>query len=669
MSMRNLLTTIGFGLLFSSAVMAQGKLADEADDAFNKGFYYSAIELYKKAYTAEKKATTKAELIFKVAESYRALGDMEQAASWYDRANRAQYPEPITYFWIGEALKQQGKYKEAIEAYERYKEKKPADMRADAGIAAAQMAMKWQEEPTRYSVAPEVMLNTPQMDFSPAYGDLSNSTVVFGSTRPSSTGTETDQITGESFSDLFTTTRDRLGKWSEPVKLPSHHNTFGNEGAPAFNSKRTLMYFTRCPMEKKAMHGCDIWVSRKVGNEYTEPEKLDLKPDAGKNDTTSVGHPAIGPNDDVLVFASNGALRGGQGGRDLYAVRLNAEGRPVGSPVNLGPDINTGKDEVFPFIRQDGSLYFSSNGHMGMGGLDIFRAVPTGDLTWGQVENVRAPLNSAWDDFGIIFDAENDRGHFTSNRPGGKGMDDIWRFHMPAMEFALQGTVYDKLSGEVIPNAKVTVAGNDGSNFSAMTDENGGFSFAENGADRFIQENTTYSILAEAQGYLVVKDQITTVGLSESTTFVKEYFLQPARADIVIKLPEVQYDLGKYTLRPEGKDSLQVLYQTLIDNPTIIIELAAHTDSRGSDASNMTLSQNRAQSCVNYLVTLGIDPARMVPKGYGESRLRISDAQIAAMKTNEEREAAHQQNRRTEFRVLSWDYVPKENGNEPAPSN
>ena len=669
MSMRNLLTTIGLGLLFSTASMAQGKLAEEADDAFNKGFYFNAIELYKKAYTVEKKASTKAELIFKVGESYRALGDMEQAEIWYDKANKAQYPEPITYYWIGESLKQQGKYKEAILAYNRYKEKKPADMRADAGIAASELALKWQEDPTRYDVAPEVMLNTPQMDFTATYGDVTNSTVVFSSTRQATTGTETDLITGENFSDLFTTTRDRMGKWSEPVKLPSHHNTYGNEGAPVFNSKRTIMYFTRCPMEKKKMYGCDIWMSKKVGNEYSEPEMLALKADAGKDDTTTVGHPAISPTDDLLVFVSNGALGGRQGGRDLYAVKLNSEGKPVGSPVSLGAEVNTGRDEVFPFIRQDGSLYFSSNGYSGMGGLDIFRAERTGDMTWGQVENVRAPLNSPWDDFAIIFDGENDRGHFTSNRAGGQGLDDIWRFHMPDMTFALQGTAYDKVSGQTIPNAKITMVGTDGSNVSTMTDENGGFSFAENGSEHYIKENTSYSILAEAEGYLVVKDQVTTVGLNESTTFVKEYFLQPASKDVVIKLPEVQYDLGKYTLRPEGKDSLQVLYQTLIDNPTIIIELAAHTDSRGSNASNEVLSQNRAQSCVNHLVTLGIDPARMVPKGYGETRLRITDAQINAMKTNDEREAAHQQNRRTEFRVLSWDYVPKENGNDPAPNN
>jgi peptidoglycan-associated lipoprotein len=669
MMTRKILVTLSLSLLFVTSALAQSKLAEEANDAFSKGFYFNAIELYKKAYTVEKKASTKAELIFKVAESYRALGDMEQAEQWYERANKAQYSDPITYFYIGESLKQQGKYPEAIAAYNRYKEKKPNDSRADAAIAICQQAQKWKDSPTRYSVDPEVMLNSPQMDFTPAFADKKNETVVYTSTRQAATGTETDMITGENFSDLFTSTRDRLGKWSEPTKLPIAINTPGNEGAPIFNAKRTIMYFTRCPMEKKKVYGCDIWMSKKVGANYSEPVMLPLKGNTGKDDTLTVGHPAISSNDEVLVFASNSGA-GHKGGRDLYMVKLNKDGMPMGTPVNLGADINTPKDELFPFLRFDGSLYFASNGYPGMGGLDIYRAESTGENAWGQATNVQSPLNSAHDDFAMVFDGEADRGFFTSTRPGGKGLDDIWRFYMPDMIFALQGTVYDKLTGQPLPGAKVSVVGTNGSNFSALTDDNGGFAFVEKGKnERFIVENTSYSILAEKEGYLVVKDQVTTVGLAESTTFVKEYYLQPANKEIVIKLPEVQYDLGKYSLRPEGQDSLLVLYQTLVDNPTIIIELAAHTDTRGSDASNDLLSQNRAQSCVNFLVTKGIDPARMIPKGYGERKVRITDAQIAAMKTNEEREAAHQQNRRTEFRVLSFDYQPKEGNGQPAPNN
>ena len=645
--------------------MAQTKQAEEADEAFRKGLFANAIELYKKAYTTEKKASEKARLIFQVGEVYRAMGDAENAEVWYEKANKAQYPDPITYYYIGEALKEQGKYAQAIAAYNRYKEKNPGDSRADASLAASQRAQAWIDAPTRYKVDPEVLLNSPQYDFSPTYSDKRNSDVVFVSSRPASTGTETDGILGESFTDLFSSSRDKLGKWSEPVRLPASINTPAHEGSATFNNKRNMMYFTRCPHEKKKAFGCDIWVSKKVGNNYSEPVMLPLRPQQDKNDTTmvTIGQPALSPDDNTLVFSSN--MKGGQGGKDLWKVALDKNGMPAGQPVNLGKEINTKDNEMFPFWRNNGELYFASNRIGGMGGMDIYRAEKTGDGTWGHVSNVQSPLNSAADDFGIMFDGDEDRGLFTSNRPGGKGEDDIWRFYVPDLVFALQGIVKDKVTGAPLPDAKVEVVGMDGSSYSTLADANGGFSFEENGKDRYIKENTSYTIRASKDNYLVVNDQITTVGLAESTTFVKEYLLQPAAKDVAIELPEVQFDLDKATLRPEGKDSLQVLYQILVDNPTITIELAAHTDTRGSDAYNLRLSQDRAQSCVNYLVGRGIDPARMTAKGYGETRTRISDAEIAKMATTAEKEAAHQKNRRVEFSVKSWDFVPKDGGATP----
>jgi peptidoglycan-associated lipoprotein len=443
------------------------------------------------------------------------------------------------------------------------------------------------------------------------------------------------------------------------VKLGLEVNTEGNEGAPIFNSKRTLMFFTRCPSEKKKVYACDIWVSKKVGNNFSEPVMLALKPAPGKEDTITVGHPALTPNEDALVFATNWKGAGHKGGKDLYMVKIDKDGKPSGQPVNLGADVNTAKDELFPFVRFDGSLYFASNGHSGMGGMDMYRAEKTGENTWGQVENLKAPLNSASDDFAIVFDGENDKGFFTSNRPGGKGQDDIWRFYMPDMVFALQGTTYDKKTNTPLAGVKISVVGTNGSNFSAITDENGGFSFVENGKDRYIKEGVSYSIIAEKEGYLVVKDQITTVGLTESTTFVKEYFLQPF--DKEIKLPQILYDVDQFFLRPEAKDSLETLYQTLVDNPNIVIELRSHTDARPTrkyPGGNKELSQKRAQSCVNYLIEKGIDPARMIPVGMGPDEPVVTMEQIKKMGTKEEQEAAHQTNRRTDFRVIRSDYVP-----------
>lgn len=667
MSMKKFVTCVAFITVCAAGAMAQGKQGEEADDAFRKGMYANAIELYKKAYTTEKKASEKARLIFQVGEVYRTMGDAENAGVWYDKANKAQYPDPITYYYIGEALKEQGKYADAIVAYNRYKEKNPGDMRADASLAACQQAQAWVDAPSRYKVDPEVLLNSPQYDFGATYSDKRNSDVVFASSRPASTGTETDGILGESFTDLYASSRDKLGKWSEPVRLPPAINTPAHEGNATFNSKRTIMYFTRCPREKKKAFGCDIWMTKKVGNNYSEPVMLPLKPEQDKKDTNmiTIGHPTLSPDDQTLVFSSN--MPGGQGEKDLWKVGLDKNGMPVGKPVNLGKEINTKGSEMFPFWRDNGDLYFSSNRIGGMGGMDIYHATKTGEGTWGHAENMKYPINSAGDDFGIVFDDNEERGLFTSNRAGGKGEDDIWRFYVPDLVFALQGVVKDKVTGEPLPDAKIEVVGTDGSNYSTLSDGNGGFVFEETGRDRYIKENTSYSIRTSKDNYLVVNDQITTVGVSESTTFVKEYLLQPAARDIAIELPEVQFDLDKASLRPEGKDSLQVLFNILKENPTITIELAAHTDTRGSDKYNMTLSQNRAQSCVNYLISLGIDPARMTAKGYGETRPRISDAEIAKMATNEEKEAAHQKNRRVEFSVKSFDYVPREG--EPQGTN
>lgn len=664
MTTRKILASLAACLLFSTVAMAQGgRLADEADDAYNKGFYFNAIELYKKAYTVEKKAPVKAELIFKVAESYRMIGDVQQAQVWYEKANKAQFTDPIAHFWIAEMLRQQGKYADAIASYNRYKEKKSNDPRADAGIAACQMAQKWKDSPTRYSVDPEVLLNTPSFDYSPAFSDKKNESVVFSSTRPAATGASTDAIVGEAFADLFTSTRDRLGKWSEPVKLPLEVNSEGAEATPIFNSKRTMMYFTRCPAEKKKMFGCDIWMSKKVGNNFSAPVMLKLKPGSAKDDTLTVGHPALSDDDNTLVFATNAPYAGHKGGKDLYMVKLDKDGLPTGTPANLGAEINTAKDEMFPFLRADGSLYFSSNGHQGMGGMDLYRAEKMGEGKWGQVENLKAPLNSAADEVGICFDGEHDRGFFTSNRAGGKGQHDIWRFHMPNLEFALQGNAYDKVTGMPLAGAKISVVGTNGSNFSALTDENGGFAFVESGKDRYIKENTSYSILAEKEGYLVVKDQITTVGLTESTTFVKEYFLEPV-INRAIQLPQILYDVDQFFLRPEAKDSLETLYTTMVDNPNIVIELRSHTDARPTrkyKGGNKELSQLRAQSCVNYLIEKGISADRMVPVGMGPDEPVIPMDVIKKMATREEQEAAHQKNRRTDFKVLRTDYVPKEN--------
>mgnify|MGYP003595597142 CR=1 FL=1 len=293
MSMRKTLACFTFSLLCTTLAVAQGKQSEEADAAFKAGQYFNAIELYKKAYTTEKKASEKAALIFKVGECYRVLGDAPNAQVWYEKANKAQYTDPITYYYIGEALKEQGKYAEAIAAYNKYKEKNPGDSRADASLSSCQMAQTWKDATSRYTVDPEVLLNSPQYDMSASFSVKKNDEVVFSSSRTASTGTETDGIAGESFLDLFASSRDKLGKWSEPVKLPPTVNTPAHEGSATFNAKRTVMYFTRCQHEKKKAFGCEIWMTKKVGSNYSEAEMLVLHPPVNEKDSVQakLGHP------------------------------------------------------------------------------------------------------------------------------------------------------------------------------------------------------------------------------------------------------------------------------------------------------------------------------------------------------------------------------------------
>ena len=328
--------------------------------------------------------------------------------------------------------------------------------------------------------------------------------------------------------------------------------------------------------------------------------------------------------------------------------------------------ITTG-DDMVPQLTDECVLYFSSNGDVGMGGLDIFNAVSTVDIQWGNVENLRYPINSAEHDYGIIFEkgSEDKRGYFTSSRLNGKGRDDLYSFNLPEIIFILEVYVKDKLTQTPLAGVELTLVGSDGSQIVKQTVEEGKFVYDENGSNRYINKETSYNIEVAKDEYLGAKSKFSTVGEENSKKFIEELFMQPASKDVVIDFPEVQYAYDKSALlvddRINSKDSLDFLFNTLTENPSIVIELQAHTDCRGSDKYNKSLSQKRAQACVDYLVSKGIPSDRMVPAGYGETTPRATGLEcttIEKMATKEESEAAHQKNRRTQFRVLSFDYKP-----------
>lgn len=638
-----------------TGAFAQKNFLKEADKAFSVKEYYTAIDWYKKAYTKEKKAERKAKILFRTAECYRHINQIKEAETFYAKAIAAKYPDPMSNFYIGLIKKEQKQYNEAIEAFQKYKAEVPGDKRAEDEIKSCELSQKWVDNPTRHKVENMALFNSKFEDFCPAYADKKNTTLYFTSTREGTIGAKMDGTTGEMHSDIFETRMDKNGKWSTPVNVGEPINSPVNEGACVVSKKVDFMVFTRCEEVKNQKSKCHLYIAKKKGPNWDVPELLPFNVDS-----FHFQHPTLSADGNMIIFSST--MTGGYGKNDIWQSTYDKKNKTWGSPVNLGPSVNTPGREGYPYLHSDGkTLYFSSDYHLGMGGLDIFmiKADKDGKFT-GPVENLKYPLNSPWDDFGIILDGTKDRGYLSSNREGGKGSDDIWSFYLPPLVFKVDGVVRNEKDQTPIPNCPVILKGSDGTLVQATTDKDGAYSMQlkpEVSYEAYTQTSKDLKTPTAPLGFLASeeKGKFTTVGLTESTNFKKDFVLTPVQEEI--RFPAVLYDLGKATLRPESKDSLEFLYRTLTTNPTIIIELSAHTDSRGSTKSNDDLSQARAQSCVDYLISKGIPAARMQAKGYGERKLKITDAQIAKAKTKEEKEALHQINRRTVFKIISWDYV------------
>jgi len=659
--------------LFSINAFAQTDHLSVANLAYDAQEYYQAISLFKKAYSKEKDKAKKAEIIYKTAECYRFVNDSKQSETWYRKALQIKYPENKIQLYYADALKANGKFEEATAEYEKYSQLAPEDSRGKNGAEACALAQKWVDNPSRYVVQNEVQLNGKSMDFAATYAAADHKTIYFTSSRDNSSGSDVDGWTGQGFTDLFTATIDNKGKWSKPKPLPATINSIYNEGAAVMNADFTEMIFTRCSVQKKVKMGCQLYRSKKSGDSWSEPELLPFfQPEAssdkdkkGESDSivVKVGHPALSADGKTLVFTAD--ADGGKGGRDLWMSRYSDEKKRWEKPVNVSA-LNTPGDEMYPFIHNDGTLYFASNGHIGMGGLDIFMAEAQGD-SWGNIVNMQYPINSNGDDFAIVFEKEQERGFFSSNREDGKGSDDIYSFLLPALKFTLAGTVTDFKTKKPVAGATVAIVGTDGSSVETTTDANGKYKVD-------LAPATSYVITAGKKDYYLNKTgKTTTVGFEEDKDLIHDFELDPINR--AIDLPNIFYDLGKWDLRPESKVALDGLVETLNDNPTIVIELGSHTDTRASDSYNLSLSQKRAQSVVDYLIEAGIEAERLVAKGYGETTPKvldnqvgefpkgsvINDAFIAKLATEELKEEAHQLNRRTEFKVLRSDFVPKGN--------
>ena len=630
-----------------------------AQAAFEAGEYYQAIDLYKNAYNKVNDRDKKTAILFRIGECYRILGEARSAQLWYRKALREEYQDPVIFLRYAQVLMINEEYADAAEEFERYQELVPDDPRGSTGIESCLAAIQWMDNPTGYIVDDMRYFNSRERDFSPAFVNEGATEIFFTSTREDATGNETHGATGQNFADIFVSSMDRKGKWSVPVPVENINSEF-EDGTPSVSSDFSTLYFTRCKKGKNQELSCQIYRSSSDGTAWTEPVvEFDTM-----GDSITHAHPAISPDGLTMYFVSD--MPGGLGENDLWMVTRDSEESPWGEPVNAGEDINTQGDELYPYVHRDGTLYFSSDSRIGMGGLDIYRAWQDETGGW-MLENMKPPINSSADDFGIVFEPEQERGFFSSGRRG-RGNDEIYSFVLPPLNFSVVGMVKDEKTDELLTGSVVKSVGSDGITVETTTGEEGSFKF-------MLKPSTDYVFIASQEGYLNGKVRESTKGLDQSKEFQVTIYL--ASVERVIELPNIFYDFAKWDLRPESMVSLDNLVETLNDNPNVTIELMSHTDSRGTPADNIELSQKRAQSVVDYLISKGISPDRLQARGYGETQPKVVDQKVKEqyeflevgdvltesfinqLGSPELQEKAHQVNRRTEFRVLSTDYIPQ----------
>ncbi|MCX6181532.1 MAG: OmpA family protein [Bacteroidetes bacterium] len=666
------LVVIGFSALLSGCLSKLGK----ADENFQQNYWTTSIEQYKEEIPKTKDKAEAARKTYNLAYSYYMVKDYKQAITWFENAEAAKYGEahPELLYYLAEAYKANCEYEKSLARFNQYKERVPGDKRALNSIKSIELAQEWQKSPTRYKVENVVQLNSPNDDANVAYSSKDNKEIIFYSYRDGATGKEQSDILGQDFPDLYAASLDKKGKWSTPALLGKEVNSEFTEGAPIMDAKYQTLYFSRCGGENQKS-GCQIYMAKKNGADFGPAIVIPIAADS-----LAVAHPALSPDDKTLYFASN--MSGGFGGKDIWYVTYNKKDNVWEKPTNLGPEVNTPGDELFPYVHADGTLYFSSNGHIGIGGFDLFKAAKTQD-GFGPVINLKVPLNSCADDLSITFEDKAERGYITSNREGGKGKYDIWSFVLPKLEFTMHGKAIND-SNEIVPGATIYLVGSDGSQVEAKADQNGDFkfnllpnvSYTLNGAsdDKWGPEKFNRKKYLSSPSY-----EFTTVGVDESKDFQQDVKLP--FVPIKLELPNIVYPYNSADLTPETKVILNTfIKETLIPNPTMSIEMGSHTDCRGGADYNRKLAQRRAESAVKYLIEKGVDPSRLKAKGYGEDVPKeitkdnfkfvpkgyeatfpigtvLTEAYINKL-SKELQEVAHQMNRRTEFKFLCTDWAP-----------
>lgn len=644
--------------------------------------YAVAADLLQNDYNKSTNPLERSEIAYKIAESYRFNNKPQQAADWYYIAMEYAL-DPTVSLKYGLMLMQTEKYGEALKTFNNYARNNPLDRsRATRLINSCKLAVEWQSETSPYEVSSLDSINTIYSDYAPVL--MGENQLIFSSARKSDTETENYGWTGEGFSNIYKAKfKQQKNRFESPQKLQETINTPFNEGTACFTSNFKTIYFTRCVDDDFTQNYCQIYTATKTDDLWSEAERVVLF-----TDSVNVGQPCLSPNGKRLYFSSD-ALEG-YGEKDIYVSELD-EDDIWGYPKNLGPEVNTDGYEGFPYIHKDGKLYFASNGHIGMGGLDIFSAQPKNiqATAFEAITNLKSPINSGADDFALIFDANAKpqpkkkflgKGYFSSARKGGYGSDDIYSFNLSEIEeppvvaeekpkevdekpkpkqtvFVVDGTVFTKDYADENDPSSVTGNNTPADRASVqISAENSNITFNERMVTakdgKVITKlplNSDYRITASLPGYFKESLTISTKQKTDLDTLVATVtlVLDKIFTNKEVTIDNIYYDLDKWDIRPDAALQLDELAVLLFENPTINIEIGAHTDSRGSDDYNLELSSKRANSVIQYLNSKGIAAERLSSKGYGESEL-INQCEDGVDCKDEE----HQQNRRTTFKVL-----------------
>ena len=664
------------------------KKIKRADRKFAIGEYYTAGDIYKQCYSrlsTKKDRELKGYVAYRQGECYRLINN-QRATNAYNNALRCKYQlkDSTVYLHYAQALQYQGKYKDAIKNYELYLEKHPDNYVAQAGKYACGKIDEWKKQGSRYKTSEAKEFNQKRTsNFAPMFIGSNTDALMFTSNRQEKQkgGTKKlkrpSNVTGQQLFQLYQTRKNAAGEWEDIVLAEGLYGEQGGEGDQqndsteekggktnaemgvcSFSRDGRMMLFTYSkPINGKDL-GAKIYSSERASGEWSEAQEVKLFADS----SITVGHPALNSTGDTLYFVSDAP--GGVGGKDIWFAEL--EGDEWINPQPLGPGINTTADEMYPYVHEDGTLYFSSNGQPGYGGLDIFKA--TRDTTYKDsvvwvVFNMGAPFNGIGDDFGITFAGNTQNGFFSSNKGDKKGFDKIYQFWLPEMEFIAEGTVRDE-QGEPIADAKLRIVGSDGTNSRVNARRDGTYKIKLN-------KEVKYVMLATARGYLNAKEQWDTKGLKDSKTYTLDFALSPISRPV--KMENIFYEFGRWELTQASEKEMDGLIKLLNDNPNITIELSAHTDMKGNEEFNQELSQKRAQACCDYLIKKGIEKERLTPVGYGKSKPVVADKAlnkqypfipvdqaldeefILKLKSDQQ-EICNQINRRTEFKVIKTTY-------------